>query len=561
MEAARERSVVRLETISPILGRWVDVSIYPTRECGLAVYFRDIHDRKQAEEAKRASEEFSRSILKASADCIKVLRLDASIEFMSEGGMCAMEVDDFGTIHGACWTDFWKGEKHADALSAIETARRGGVGRFAGYAPTMKGTPRWWDVIVSPINDADGRPAKLLSVSRDVTATRQAEERMRGTEARYRQIVEGAEDFAIVTIDEQGIITGWSNGAERVLGYTPQEAIGQPGAMFFTPEDREAGAPAAEMRAAATDGRAINERWHLRQDGTRFWGSGLTMPLAPEGGGYVKIFRDRTMEHSVEAGLKDSEARLRFFGDLDERLFNSSGAIDAMRAATEALGRRLGASRCAYADVDTDSNSFWIRSDYTAPGIDSSAGSYSLDLFGPRAAAELRAGRTLVVQDVVGELAPGEGREMFQAIGIDAIICCPLVKDGRLAAMMAVHQDEVRAWTHTEITLVKEVVERCWAHVERVGAEARLRESEERLRLAVQNADVGFWDVDMVRNELIWPPQTKAMFGIPGKSPTNDRSIFSLSTAKLLMVVKEAKPVPKSSNDRRTPARRSTRNS
>src|SRR5947208_6914836 len=80
--------------------------------------------------------------------------------------------------------------------------------------------------------------------------------------------------------------------------------------------------------------------------------------------------------------------------------------------------------------------------------------------------------------------------------------------------MMEFHQNMQRDWEPAEIALVKEVVESCWAHVERVGAEARLRESEERLRLAVDNADVGFWDVDLVNDTLIWPPRTKAMFGI-----------------------------------------------
>ncbi|USI72876.1 GAF domain-containing protein [Sphingomonas morindae] len=346
-----------------------------------------------------------------------------------------------------------------------------------------------------------------------------AEQRLRRSEARYRQIVEGVEDFAIVTFDAEGMVTGWNSGAVRVVGYRTEDAIGRRGDFFYTAEDQAEGVFEREIGKARKEGRAVNERWHMRAQGSRFWGSGLLMPLALDHGGFVKIFRDRTTEHEAEAALHESEARLRFFETLDSRLMRARRAEDAMQAATEVLGLELGASRCAYADVHEDMDRFWIRSDFSAPGIASSVGAYSLDLFGPRAAAEMRAGQVLIVRNVRQELAPGEGREMFLSIGIDAIVCCPLIKDGRLAAMMAVHQDRPRDWTAAEIALVREVVERCWAHVERVGAEARLRESEERLRLAVEGADIGFWDVDIVNDILIWPARTKAMFGISPDVP------------------------------------------
>lgn len=359
-----------------------------------------------------------------------------------------------------------------------------------------------------------------------ITQRARAEAVIRTSEARYRQIVEGAEDFAIITFDAQGAVTSWNTGAQRVVGYRAEEVVGRDGDLFYTDMDQAERVFYGELELAQNQGRVVNERWHVRKNGTRFWGSGLMMPLAMDHGGFVKIFRDRTAEHQAEAALQERAERLRFFDELDNRLFNIRRAEDAMQAATELLGRQLNASRCAYADVDIDHDRFWIRSDYNAPGIRSSVGTYCLDLFGPRAAADMRAGRPLIVRDVISELSRGEGRETFEAIGVDAIICCPLVKDGRLTAMMAVHQNQPRDWLQFEISLVREVVERCWAHVERVGAEMRLRESEERLRLAVDHADIGFWDVDIVQDTLIWPPRTKTMFGISADVPVTMRDFY-----------------------------------
>lgn len=224
------------------------------------------------------------------------------------------------------------------------------------------------------------------------------------------------------------------------------------------------------------------EKEYRRRDGTVFPVRIASAPLPGEGGRVVVSIEDITRQRAAAAALRDSESRLRFLSELDEALRAASDAPAAMQAAAAILAQRLRAARCAYADVDWDSDRFIIRSDYTAPGVASSAGTYSLDLFGPRAAADMRGGRTLVVRDVTRELAPAAGRDMFQAIGIDAIVCCPLLKDERLVAMMAVHQDRARDWKAEEVALVEAAVERCWAYVERVGAEARLRDSEERFR-------------------------------------------------------------------------------
>jgi PAS domain S-box-containing protein len=125
-----------------------------------------------------------------------------------------------------------------------------------------------------------------------------------------RLIVESATDFAVFAEDESGKVISWNIGAERLTGYSEQEILGGDGDVIFTPEDRAAGAPEQERSRAALNGRSEDERWHLRKDGSRFWGSGLMMRLRT-GEGFVKIMRDRTAQHAKELELAQSEARFR----------------------------------------------------------------------------------------------------------------------------------------------------------------------------------------------------------------------------------------------------------
>jgi PAS domain S-box-containing protein len=126
-----------------------------------------------------------------------------------------------------------------------------------------------------------------------------------------RLIVESATDFAIFSIDPTGAVTSWNPGAERVLGFAEADILGRSADVIFTPEDRAAGVPEQERRQARELGRAEDERWTMRKDGSRFWASGLAMPLADPGVGFVKILRDRTEGHLAEARLRESEERFR----------------------------------------------------------------------------------------------------------------------------------------------------------------------------------------------------------------------------------------------------------
>ena len=125
-----------------------------------------------------------------------------------------------------------------------------------------------------------------------------------------RAILESASDYAIITIDLDGRITSWNAGARNLLGWEEAEALGMDGRLLFTPEDRERGAPEAEMAQAREAGRAEDERWHLRRDGSRFWGSGLMTPLRDSPvPGFLKIMRDRTERRQAEAALAAAHHR------------------------------------------------------------------------------------------------------------------------------------------------------------------------------------------------------------------------------------------------------------
>ncbi|WP_050733249.1 PAS domain S-box protein [Methylobacterium sp. ARG-1] len=134
------------------------------------------------------------------------------------------------------------------------------------------------------------------------------------TEYRRRAVFDSAQDYAIILLDLDGRVTDWNAGATRILGWRPEEMCGQTADAFFTPEDRRDGIPAMEMQSALEKGTGIDERWHLRRDGERFWANGEMMVLRDEAGtaiGFVKILRDRTEQKEAAARLQESQDRYR----------------------------------------------------------------------------------------------------------------------------------------------------------------------------------------------------------------------------------------------------------
>ncbi|MDB5599532.1 MAG: hypothetical protein JWN71_1576 [Xanthobacteraceae bacterium] len=192
------------------------------------------------------------------------------------------------------------------------------------------------------------------------------------------------------------------------------------------------------------------------------------------------------------AALRENESRLRFLDALGKEAAKSTNADAILATTTRMLGQHLDVAICAYADMDADQDGFTIRGGWSAPGSPSIVGHYSLADFGKLAVKNLGAGLPLIVNDNLAELAPEEAAT-FQNIGIAATICMPLVKEGRLIALMAIHGKVPRRWRANELALLTEVTERSWAHIERVSAEAELKASEKQFRTFAQAMPNHVW--------------------------------------------------------------------
>ena len=154
--------------------------------------------------------------------------------------------------------------------------------------------------------------ARQASLAGESTKTRDAQDRT--SEALHRVVVESARDYAIITTDVAGNIASWSPGAEAVFGWPASEIVGQPIAVTFTPEDREADQPRRELEVAEREGVAPDVRWHLRKDGQRVFIEGTTRAMRSDEGmllGFLKIGQDVTQRRQTEQALRESEARYR----------------------------------------------------------------------------------------------------------------------------------------------------------------------------------------------------------------------------------------------------------
>ena len=473
---------------------------------------RDITDRKRIEHALRDTNEFLNGVIESSRDCIKVLDLEGRLQSMNGGGRRLLEVEDPAPLLNSRWLDFWRGPDHAAAIAALDAARGGGVGNFEGFCPTLKGTPRWWDVVVTPILHADGRPAKLLAVSRDITPRKRA----RDVQSRLAAIVNHSMD-AVVSKDLDGIIRTWNPAAERLFGYGADEVVGRPVLMLIPPDRHK---EEELIQEHIRNGVPVEpfESVRCRKDGTRVEVSLSISPIKDETGqvaGASMIARDITERKQSELALLRNAALAQLLESLARAANEALTPEAAMAACLERIchhGRWV-LGRVELLDrgrpKETPGRSIWYRPDARRfEELVRITDSHVRSESGPFIGKVLRERTAVWIED--WRLMTGYRRwESVVRQGLRSAFAFPIVARGEVVAIIEVFGDEPRkpdphilGAAESIASQLARIVEREWAY----RANARMAAIVESSQDAVISREID-------GTILSWNPAAEKLFG------------------------------------------------
>ncbi|MFN2500802.1 MAG: PAS domain S-box protein [Pyrinomonadaceae bacterium] len=308
----------------------------------------DITERKAAEEVRRISEHQLRLITDTVPALISYVDREKRFRFVNQR-----------------YTDWFGGQKQDFVGKKVEEVT--GTATYAAIEPKIdealsgkevtsetmlsfaKAGERYVRLSYVPDIGLDGQVNGFFALISDLTDLKLSQELLKSSEDRIKLMVESLADYAIFGMDIEGRVESWNNGAEMIFGYSADEITGQSFDILFTPEDVKRSIPFKEMKTARQKGKASDERWHVRKDGTRFFASGVTMPLYVGSAlaGYAKIASDLTerkrhaeelqrahdeLEIRVQARTKElAESNIALVQEMEEREIAERQRIDLLR--------------------------------------------------------------------------------------------------------------------------------------------------------------------------------------------------------------------------------------
>ncbi len=213
---------------------------------------------------------------------------------------------------------------------ALKAATETGRYEEEGWRLRKDGSQFAAHVLIDAIHDESGDVVAFATITRDITSGQRAARALRESESRFQLLLESITDHAICTLDPSGIVTSWNPSAERIMGYSAVEVVGEHFSIFYTEPERKEGKPYRALEIARRDGRCAEEGARLRKDGTAFAAEVVISPIRSETGqftGFAKVTRDISERKQREFAEAANEAKTRFLAHLSHELRTPLNAI------------------------------------------------------------------------------------------------------------------------------------------------------------------------------------------------------------------------------------------
>src|ERR671932_561645 len=491
---------------------------------------RDVTDYKQVEQALRESEERLRLAL--TADQMVVWDMDLKTNRL----VCSAKALDIWGIQEGTAEDFFA-IIHPDDRQGVMQAAQGAMAGEESYRHEYRvidpqGITRWMNSQGQAYLDNTGRGVRLIGVSVDITERKQMEaerDRLLKREQAARLEAETERKRLHEILMQLPAMIGIVRGPDlvyefanpsylQVVGRTP-DMIGKSMREVFPELEGQIYFDAIDHVYRTGETFIRNESpayWDRNGDGVLEEGFFNCMcPAWRDAEGTIQGVLIYTMEvtaqvrarqkiESLLAELQHKEQQQQFLIELNDAIRAIQDSKEIMWQVGCDTGQHFQVTRCTYGEIDSTEEYVIVDRDY-CNGVISVVGSHHMDSFGSELIAELKQGKTIVVDDVDADpRTAGAGAAAFDAIQTKSLLCVPLVKEGRFVALLVLHHSSPRHWTKEDVAMVERIAEKTWLAVERSRAEEELRESEAHLQLALKVGRMGTWDWDIQTDALLW---------------------------------------------------------